>query len=752
LQRRSSDPRVSQYCRQAAQVTHAAVLHPIEKAALVDAEPLWRRKAARQRLSAAWDEQETRAARDVDILAQRYDEVVVALDSALELLRAVAHVRLHGKITDERGRLTRVRTGLAETRAALSQRDFGAAGAALQLVDRELWAFGGPLIIALNTELQSAAYSRDLLQQLAANQVQRRDARREVETVRRSDGQPEALLCSVAAYELMASGIELVAQALRQQAADVTVSGRAVRVGADNEVAVVQPQDLERFSDVGGLEAVKEQLRRTVGAQLGDREEAVRYGVEQSTVLLYGPPGTGKTLLVRALAGEYGLRYLRVTPAAIASAYAHEATRNLARVFELARQSTPCLLFLDEVDALGSARAGSPSAEHRELVTQLITLLDDYRKVPGVFIAGATNAVDLLDQGLREGRFDVRIPVPMPDTHARRQVIEVHLRARSSAVNWDDLDLDEVAQRLSGRSGAAIAAVIATAAQQAMRGQALIGRTQLLDAIGEREARDRRTLETPVRWEDVVLPPALETRLRELFQVVQHPELAEAVGINAPAGILLYGPPGTGKTTIAKALATEVRSSFYEMSAAELLSKWVGESEERVAKLFATARDNRPSIIFIDEIDALLRRRSASSVAPWEERLVSQFLRELDGINSGSGVFLVGTTNRLDIIDEAVKNRRLVPLEVPLPDLAGRRALLDRLFAKVRRSEDVDLDELARATGGMSGADLKRLRDEVGIKALSRGLRDHGTPSQVEVTVHDFYESLHERKAALIPD
>ena len=747
------DPRVAQHHRQVALVTHQAVLHSLEKEALIGRSPVWGRKAARQRMEAEWAAAEAQVASEIDLLLTRYDDAVTHLERALDRLRAVTHVRLSGKIADERTRLTRVRSNIAETRAALAERDFGAAGRALHTGDHELWTFGGQLIVALNEELRAAVYSRELQQELARNQQQRRAARLRIEEVRRGQGQPEALSASVDDYLLMAQGLELVAEALQQHDADLTAPARPSRTGVDEEIALTPPQELERLADVGGLTQAKEEILRILGGQLTSRDNASRYGVQQTSILLYGPPGTGKTLLARATAGELGLRFLRTTPASIASPYQHGAVKNLKRVFEVATQSLPCLLFIDEIDALGSSRGAMPVSEQRELVSQLSSLMEDHRKVSRLVIVGATNAPELLDAALREGRFDVRIPVPMPDTAARLAILEVHLRSRASAVAWQDIDLDEIAQRLAGRSAAAVAAVVTAAAHHALRTQGLIGQSELLAAIGDREARDRRQLEQPVRWDDVVLPEALDRRLKQLFSVVQHPELAEAAGISAPAGIILHGPPGTGKTTIAKALATEVKASFYEMSAAELLSKWVGESEERVRDLFDTARDNRPSIIFIDEIDALLRRRNVTSVAPWEERLVSQFLRELDGLSTLPGVFLVGATNRLDIIDEAIKNRRLMPVEVPLPDLGGRRLLLDKLFARVHRSDDVDLEELARATDGMTGADLKRMRDEVGIKALSRGLQGGDrAPSHIEVNAQDFYETLHERRAALIPD
>lgn len=221
-----------------------------------------------------------------------------------------------------------------------------------------------------------------------------------------------------------------------------------------------------------------------------------------------------------------------------------------------------------------------------------------------------------------------------------------------------------------------------------------------------------------VAWCDVVLPDPAREQLTDLVKVFSQPEIARSLGIQAPPGILLHGPPGTGKTTIARALAREVEASFFESSAMDLLARWADESEDRVAKLFTRARANRPSIVFVDEIDGLLRARGAESANRWEERVVSLFLRELEGLSGGSGVLLVGATNRPDVIDPTLLDRRLTPVEVPLPNGDGRLQLLRRFLAGVSLGPDVDLRELASATEGMSGADLKRLRDLAGTRTL----------------------------------
>jgi transitional endoplasmic reticulum ATPase len=238
-----------------------------------------------------------------------------------------------------------------------------------------------------------------------------------------------------------------------------------------------------------------------------------------------------------------------------------------------------------------------------------------------------------------------------------------------------------------------------------------------------------------------VLPDETREQLMDLVNVFVKPDLARSLGIQPPPGILLHGPPGTGKTTIAKAMATEIAASFYERSAADLLSKWAGESEERVARLFAKARSNRPSIIFVDEIDGLLRTRGDGG-NHWEERVVSQFLRELDGLGGGEGVLLVGATNRLDVIDPALRQRRLTPIEIGLPDGAGRLQLLRSLLSGTSLAPDVDLRELAVATEGMSGADLKRLRDLAGMKTLGRAARADDVAADVRITGDDLVAAL----------
>lgn len=727
---------IALYRRNARHLTDRAVLHPREKAEAIGSLPLLRRRAARADLEQRWAGEERSAAADASLSLMRLDEAAAAFDSALRGLAALDTPALRGKVEPELQRVRAVGNELEAARSALEELDFGGAGAAVDRAARELWLVGGPLVVVLNEELGRAAIGRQQRDALLANVSAREAAKARLEDAR-SKGPTAAIAAAAAVHVAEAAGLELATAILSAQAAP-----RRPSPARPSGARVVPPQDLETFDDVAGLDEVKEQLRATIGAILENPDEAARYRLVHNGILFYGPPGTGKTLLSRALAGEYGLRYLRFTPAAIASSLAHETAANLQRLFELAAESVPCLLFLDEIDVIAGARDDHPGTDHREIVTQLMTSLEECRNVPGLVVCAATNDIDKLDPGLREGRFDARIRVPLPDRDGRREVLSLHLRGRGDAVRWEDVDLEPVVAATAGRNAAALEQIVTSAAQTALAAQRPIVQEDLVGAVRRREGRDRAGLEEKVTWEDVVLPDETREQLMDLVNVFVKPEHALTLGIQPPPGILLHGPPGTGKTTIAKAMATEIEASFYERSAADLLSKWAGESEERVARLFAKARANRPSIIFVDEIDGLLRTRGSDGSNRWEERVVSQFLRELDGLSGGEGVLLVGATNRLDVIDPALRQRRLTPIEVGLPDGPARLQLLRQLLAGTALAPDADLRELAVATEGMSGADLKRLRDLAGMKALGRAARGEGDAANVHVTGDDLATAL----------
>jgi transitional endoplasmic reticulum ATPase len=741
-------PEVSLYRRNAARVTSHEVLHPLEKEAAVEELPRLRRRKMRPELEAQWRIAEEAARKDASELVSLVRDPVEDLYEALHQLAELRVPELLGKIEIELQHVGNARAHLDAADDALARFDFGAAGAEVEECERELWLVGGHAVVAMNRALGQAAVSKDFRGRLEENVAERRQAKLQLDTIRGSGNRVAVAEAAARLRGLEATGYRLAAEILAAQVRQGGDKANTAKVGRDNQLRVVPPQQLETFADVGGLEDVKEQLRDTIGTILERPDEAARYHVVHNGVLFYGPPGTGKNLLSRALAGEYGLRYLRFSPATIASAYIHEAAANLRHLFELARQNAPCLLYLDEIDTIASDRSDNPSADHREVVTQLMICLEEYRAVPGLVIAAGTNDLDRLDPALREGRFDAKIHVPLPDPNDREDVFRVQLKRRGDTVAWDDIDLSALARATNGYNAAALETVVSLAAQAAMKAKQPIDQKVIAKVIEDRGGQHKISLDERITWDDVVLDDETRNRVMDILAVFSRPDVARDLGVRAPAGIILYGPPGTGKTTIARAMASQISASFYEMSAADLLSKWAGESEQKVAKLFAKARANRPSVIFIDEIDALLRRRSSDSTAKWEERVLSQFLRELDGLKGGEGVLLVGATNRIDTIDEAIVGRRLEPIEVGLPDAVARLRLLQNLCRDVKLAKNVNLRALTSATEGMSGADLKRLRDTAGMRALGRVTRNGPDKrgAGVSVTMADFQAALDARR------
>jgi transitional endoplasmic reticulum ATPase len=358
-----------------------------------------------------------------------------------------------------------------------------------------------------------------------------------------------------------------------------------------------------------------------------------------------------------------------------------------------------------------------------------------------LLVMAATNSIEHLDPAvIRPGRFDRHIRIDLPDADARKAIFRAVLADRPAAPS---IDLNELVRRTEGMTPAAIAKVVDSAALEVFREATRAGRQlevdtpHLLKAIERYGGRDRPTVENWT-WDALVLPPAIKAQLQQLQAVIEDPESARRYGVDPPTGLLLAGPPGTGKTTIAKVLAAQARCSFYPISGADVMSKWVGESEGNLRRLFERARANRPSIVFIDEIDAVARRRGGLEV---HDTLVNQLLAEIDGLAGQRGVFVIGATNRPDRLDPALlRGGRLSRTVVlGLPDESARLVVL-RLYTARMPTVAVRLEELARDADGFSPADLEALCQEAALVAMAR---DGGEPGSVAaVTQADFQEAL----------
>ncbi|MFN2556411.1 MAG: AAA family ATPase [Nitriliruptorales bacterium] len=539
-----------------------------------------------------------------------------------------------------------------------------------------------------------------------------------------------------------------------QPAAPPTLSP-ATPGGEGPVLRVLPPSELPTFADVGGMQALKEELTNTVGLLLAYAGEADALKIDFNGILLHGPPGVGKTHVARATAGEFGLNLLAISVADVASRWAGEAARNLATCFSTAAANIPALLFFDEFDAVASRREDSASEETRRAVNQLLQSLEAYRRVRALIVMAATNHLEELDPAvIRPGRFDRRIRVDLPDRGARQAILAAELAGRAVA---EDIDLDDLADRTEGLTPAALAEVVDTAALAALRDTAAGGRLQplthahLRGALAARGGRDRPTVEGH-GFERLVLDPKTVAELRQIRLLLTDPDTATAYGIEPPSGVLLAGPPGTGKTTIARALAAEAGYSFYPTTVADLTSKWVGEGEEQIRRLFARARDNAPSIVFIDEIDGLAARRAGGGI---DDRLVSQLLAEIDGLGTSGRVFVLAATNRPEQLDPALTRggRLSRTIWVGLPDHNARRALLGLFTRPMPLAGAVNLDALADETDGMSGADLEALCQQAAVEAMVRTSADADATAAPtpQVTGADFrvaVEALRASRAA----
>jgi transitional endoplasmic reticulum ATPase len=501
--------------------------------------------------------------------------------------------------------------------------------------------------------------------------------------------------------------------------------------------AISQPQMSPRlpelrFADVGGLEDEKQQIRDLVESRVQPGKYA-KYGVVRNGILLYGPPGSGKTFLAEATAGEFGLAFRRVLASDLVSMWMGETEKRIHTEFEDAVAHAPVLLFFDEIDSLVTTRqplgtGGDPGGAGRSFnsaTTTFMEMMTKYRDVPGLVLMLATNKMEGLDEAVvREGRIDLEIRVDLPNQAMRLKILEKQLENRP----WRRFDLKEFAQKTAGTSPAKIRALVDKAATFAATEGRRIEESDLRRAFEQAGGKDRPPFE-PVEWSDLVLKEDVESDVRMLVRLLNEPGLAKKMEVPISTGVLLVGPTGTGKTTIARLIATQTNRSFYPITPADILGRYTGDSVKQVAGLFSRAKGHSPSLIFIDELDALLPQATAS-LGQHDVQLVDQFLIEISNLQAENNVFLVGATNRPESIDPRVLRggRFSEKIKIGLPGRNGRDKLLLKYLGPIRLEPGLEIGLISGLMDGFAPADLKAICDAAKRLAFIRAEKDQPPP------------------------
>jgi len=519
------------------------------------------------------------------------------------------------------------------------------------------------------------------------------------------------------------------------------------------------------YEDIGGLTDEIKKVREMIELPLRHPEIFEKLGIEAPKgVLLYGPPGTGKTLLAKAVANESNAHFISISGPEIMSKFYGESEARLREIFKEAKEKSPSIIFIDEIDSIAPKREEVTGEVERRVVSQLLSLMDGLEARGKVIVIAATNRPNALDPALRRpGRFDREIEIKVPDKKGRKDILMIHTRNMPLS---DDVNLDKIAGVSHGYVGADLEYLCKEAAMKCLRRllpelnledeklppetleKLIVNGEDYQHALREVTPSGMREvfIENPdVSWDEV---GGLENVKRELQEAVEwpmkYPMLYSKLGHRMPRGILLHGPSGTGKTLLAKAVATESEANFISVRGPELLSKWVGESERGIREIFRRARQASPCVIFFDEIDSIAPVRGVGSETAVTERVVSQLLTELDGIESLHGVVVLAATNRADMIDTALlrPGRFDKIILVPMPDKEGRKKILEISTKEIpidreskselgKNPDYVDLEKLSDSTDGLSGADVAAIAN-----------------TAVSLVIHEFLDKYPDQKEA----